>query len=283
MRGFRLRASVDAAKLERARTRCATCVRSFVCRASVAHTHTAAHQCARRARSVASSALPSFDRVLCCRARQPEPTHTRARVNQRTGSWNEDTACRQPAREEPAALCARVFGLAPVSTPRNWNEPERAACVRRIDVGCAVGFATRTTRQLTGAAAATNQCARRAMGASRRRRCRARPSALSPATLIRQTDPTRPDPTSRRAPTGSWREATACLAGSAAQRPPPAQAEKRPREFNESSQTIERPAALGERASSCPCRLLARVSGDPDRVGGSHKAHSRHPSVDGRS
>ena len=127
MRGFRLRASVDAAKLERARTRCATCVRSFVCRTSVAHTHTAAHQCARRARSVASSALPSFDRVLCCRARQPEPTHTRARVNQRTGSWNEATACRQPAREEPAALCARVFGLAPMSTPRNWNEPERAA------------------------------------------------------------------------------------------------------------------------------------------------------------
>lgn len=136
-----------------------------------------------------------------------------------------------------------------MSTPRNWNEPERAACVRRIDVGCAVGFATRTTRQLTGAAA-TNQCARRAMGASRRRRCRARPSALSPATLITQTDPTRPDPTSRRAPTGSWREATACLAGSAAQRPPPAQAENRPREFNERSQTIERPAALGERAAA---------------------------------
>ena len=56
--------------------------------------------------------------------------------------------------------------------------------------------------------------------------------------------------TSRRAPTGSWREATACLAGSAAQRPPPAQAENRPREFNERSQTIERPAALGERAAA---------------------------------
>ena len=109
MRGFRLRASVDAAKLERARTRCATCVRSFVCRASVAHTHTAAHKCARRAMGASRRrrCRASTECSVVARVNQSRRTHARASTNAPAVGMKPPHVGSQPVKSRPP--CVRGY------------------------------------------------------------------------------------------------------------------------------------------------------------------------------